>query len=98
MHPKDPDLHFSHETIYQAIYAMPRGDLRAEVVALLRQTLPMGEELSVHSQNGLDAIARAPITRPRKSLGWKCPADVFLPKFDYMTCWHRTCNPVALHP
>jgi IS30 family transposase len=36
MHPENRQLHFSHETIYQAIYAMPRGELRAEVVALLR--------------------------------------------------------------
>jgi len=36
MHPDDDGLHFSHETLYQAIYAMPRGELRAEVVALLR--------------------------------------------------------------
>jgi IS30 family transposase len=36
MHPDTPSLHFSHETVYQAIYAMPRGDLRAEVLTLLR--------------------------------------------------------------
>jgi IS30 family transposase len=36
MHPENRQLHFSHETIYQAIYAMPRGELRAEAVALLR--------------------------------------------------------------
>ena len=30
MHPENQNLHFSHETIYQAIYAMPRGELRAE--------------------------------------------------------------------
>ena len=26
-----------HETIYQAIYAMPKGELRTETIALLRQ-------------------------------------------------------------
>ncbi len=31
----DP-VRLSHEAIYQAIYAMPRGELRSEVVALLR--------------------------------------------------------------
>jgi hypothetical protein len=35
-HPESPDLRFSRETIYQAIDAMPRGEQRAEVVALLR--------------------------------------------------------------
>jgi IS30 family transposase len=37
MHPGDPDRNASHETIYTAIYAMPRGELRTEVIGLLRQ-------------------------------------------------------------
>ncbi|WP_394001701.1 IS30 family transposase [Luteimonas sp. WGS1318] len=36
-HPDQPELHVSHETIYAAIYAMPRGELRRQHVALLRQ-------------------------------------------------------------
>lgn len=36
-HPDQPAMHASHETIYTAIYAMPRGALRRELVALLRQ-------------------------------------------------------------
>lgn len=36
-HPQQPDQRVSHETIYTAIYAMPRGQLRREVVGLLRQ-------------------------------------------------------------
>lgn len=36
-HPDDPDWHVSHETIYTAIYAAPRGAIRRELVALLRQ-------------------------------------------------------------
>ena len=35
--PRDPSMHVSHETIYNAIYARPRGELRRELVACLRQ-------------------------------------------------------------
>lgn len=34
--PDDPDLHVSHETIYTAIYAQPRGELRRQLIACLR--------------------------------------------------------------
>jgi len=34
-HPDEPDLQISHESIYTAIYAMPRGELRTEVVGWL---------------------------------------------------------------
>ena len=36
-HPGQPQLQACHETIYTAIYACPRGELRRELVALLRQ-------------------------------------------------------------
>lgn len=36
-HPGQPAMQVSHETIYTAIYAAPRGALRRELVALLRQ-------------------------------------------------------------
>lgn len=36
-HPDEPALNASHETIYRAIYAAPRGELRRELVSLLRQ-------------------------------------------------------------
>ena len=35
--PNDPERHVSHETIYTAIYAQPRGELRRQLVACLRQ-------------------------------------------------------------
>src|ERR1700737_928904 len=37
MWPNDPTLHVSHETIYTAIYAHPRGELRRQLIACLRQ-------------------------------------------------------------
>lgn len=37
MNPDDRAWHVSHETIYNAIYAFPRGELRKELIRLLRQ-------------------------------------------------------------
>ncbi len=36
VHPDTPTLQASHETIHTAIYAMPRGELRTEVIGWLR--------------------------------------------------------------
>ena len=40
MHPDDPDQRVSHETIYAAIYAQPRGGLKAAMIQALRQKKP----------------------------------------------------------
>lgn len=51
---------------------------------LLRQYLPKGSDLSGFSQKALDAIAWTLNTRPRKTLGFKCPAELFTPDaFDF---------------
>ena len=51
---------------------------------LLRQYLPKGTDLSAFTQAELDAIAWQLNTRPRKSLGFRCPAELFTPDaFDF---------------
>jgi IS30 family transposase len=44
---------------------------------LLRQYFPKGTDLSAHSTSALEAVALALNTRPRKTLGWRTPAEAF---------------------
>lgn len=46
---------------------------------LLRQYFPKGANLSGFSQADLDAVAWQLNTRPRKSLDFRCPAELFMP-------------------
>ena len=51
---------------------------------LLRQYFPKGADLSGFSQEQLDEVAWQLNTRPRKSMGFKCPAEMFTPDaFDF---------------
>ncbi|UPJ62033.1 IS30 family transposase (plasmid) [Bradyrhizobium sp. 192] len=42
---------------------------------LLRQYFPKGTDLSIHSADEISAVAAALNARPRKTLGWKTPAE-----------------------
>ena len=44
---------------------------------LLRQYFPKGTDLSRWSADEIEAVAHALNTRPRKTLGWKTPAEAF---------------------
>ena len=44
---------------------------------LLRQYFPKGTDLSQHSAAALAAVAATLNSRPRKTLGWRTPAEAF---------------------
>ena len=49
----------------------------AEIAGLLRQYFPKGTDLSGYSQEQLDAVADQLNGRPRMTLGWRKPIEVY---------------------
>jgi transposase, IS30 family len=91
-----------HSTGIHVYFAHPHSPWERGICentnGLLRQYFPRGTDLSIFSQNQLDDIAWKMNARIRKSLGWKAPAEVFLPEgaFDFVKYWSFIAKPVAL--
>ena len=54
--PDDPTMHISHESIYTAIYAYPRGELRRQLIACLRH----GRSTRMPRKRGVDRRGTIP--------------------------------------
>jgi IS30 family transposase len=53
---EDPTMHVSHDTIYTAIYAHPRGELRRQLIACLRH----GRSTRMPRKRGVDRRGQIP--------------------------------------
>src|SRR5476651_2452383 len=63
MYPTDPTQHVSHETIYTAIYAQPRGELRRQLIACLPQH-PHVTHAGTHRRGQIPDMVSIPVRPP----------------------------------
>ena len=89
---------FSGEVLGKAYAALSNSALFLPAISMSFCQYFPGKQPLVASSRSDTHLPGQLNTRPRKTLEWKCPAEVFLPEgaFDFKTYWKNQLNLVAL--